>query len=280
MAKLEYTFKTDTLFKMIFVKHPDLLKKLVAELLAIDVNSIGELLIKNPEIPPEILGGKFCRLDILMDVGGRQVDLEIQVDDEGDYPDRSLYYWAREFSSSLGKGRSYSELPQTIIISILGFSLFKDSDDFHSEFRVLEVKRHTQLTDKMRLHYFELKKLPEVANDEDKLKLWLALFKANTEEEMEKLVSIGGEVMAQAVKAYRSISATEEFRMIERMRQDMRNNETAALNRARYEGEQQGMRQGMQQGKIEIARNMLARNIDAATIAEYTGLYIDDILRL
>lgn|GEM_PF-4099773 len=33
MAKLEYTFKTDTLFKMIFVKYPDLLKRLVAELL-------------------------------------------------------------------------------------------------------------------------------------------------------------------------------------------------------------------------------------------------------
>jgi predicted transposase/invertase (TIGR01784 family) len=250
MTKLEYTFKTDTLFKMIFVKYPDLLKHLVAGLLGIRVESIGKFAIKNPEIPPEVWGGKFCRLDILMNIDGQQVDLEIQVDDEGNYPDRSLYYWAREFSTALGEGKDYSQLPRTIVISIIAFSLF-DCEEFHSEFRPLEVKRHTQLTDKMCLHYFELKKLPEVANDEDKLKLWLALFKATTEEELVKLVSIGGEVMAQAVEAYRSVSATEEFRVLERMRQDMRNNEVTALNRARrqgmVEGEKRGKMEGMQQ---------------------------------
>ena len=29
-TKLEYTFKSDVLFKMLFVNHPDLLKRLVA----------------------------------------------------------------------------------------------------------------------------------------------------------------------------------------------------------------------------------------------------------
>ncbi len=29
MKKLKYTFKTDTLFKMLFVKYPELLKELV-----------------------------------------------------------------------------------------------------------------------------------------------------------------------------------------------------------------------------------------------------------
>ena len=32
--------------------------------------------------------------------------------------------------------------------------------EFHSEFRLLEVSRHEELTDKMTLHFFELKKLP------------------------------------------------------------------------------------------------------------------------
>ena len=30
MRRLEYTFKTDTLFKMLFVQYPELLKKLVS----------------------------------------------------------------------------------------------------------------------------------------------------------------------------------------------------------------------------------------------------------
>ena len=35
LTKLEYSFKNDILFKMVFVKYPNLLKRLVAELLDI-----------------------------------------------------------------------------------------------------------------------------------------------------------------------------------------------------------------------------------------------------
>ncbi|GHV49381.1 hypothetical protein FACS1894204_13800 [Synergistales bacterium] len=60
MTKLEYTFKNDTLFKMLFVKYPDLLKRLVSELLDIAFESIGQFVITNPEMPPESIGDKFC----------------------------------------------------------------------------------------------------------------------------------------------------------------------------------------------------------------------------
>jgi len=46
MKKLQYTFKTDTLFKMLFVKYPELLKELVANLLGISSGSIGQFTIK------------------------------------------------------------------------------------------------------------------------------------------------------------------------------------------------------------------------------------------
>ncbi|MDR1650147.1 MAG: Rpn family recombination-promoting nuclease/putative transposase, partial [Synergistaceae bacterium] len=81
MERLEYTFKSDTLFKMVFVKYPDLLKRLVAKLIDIPYESIGQFVVTNPEMPPEALGSKFCRLDINMTADGRRVDLEIQVQD-------------------------------------------------------------------------------------------------------------------------------------------------------------------------------------------------------
>lgn len=70
MKKLQYTFKTDTLFKMLFVKHEDLLQKLVAALLGISVDDIQQFDIQNPDISPENLKDKFCRLDINMIVNG------------------------------------------------------------------------------------------------------------------------------------------------------------------------------------------------------------------
>ena len=66
-----------------------LLKRLVAELLGIRRESVGRFEVANAEMPPEVLGGKFCRLDIDMSVDGRLVNLEVQVRDEGDYPERA-----------------------------------------------------------------------------------------------------------------------------------------------------------------------------------------------
>ena len=111
-------------------------------------------------MPPEAMGDKFCRLDINMIVDGQRVSLEIQVRNEGDFPERILFQWARVYSSALESGGDYRQLPRTVIISIIDFQLL-DCREFHSEFRPLEVSRHEELTDKMTLHFFEFKKLPD-----------------------------------------------------------------------------------------------------------------------
>jgi predicted transposase/invertase (TIGR01784 family) len=234
VTKLEYTFKSDTLFKTVFVKYPELLKKLTAELLGIAFESIEAFEITNPDIPPDAVGDKYCRLDINMTVDGQWVDLEIQVTDEGDYPERSLYYWAREYSSAVKEGQDYIELPRTVHISILAFSMF-DCEEFHSEFQLLEVKRHIPLTDKQILHYFELPKLPKEITKENELHLWLSLFKAETKEDIEKIEAMEVSVMKEAIEAYRQVTATSEFRELERLRERARHNEAAALRHARQE---------------------------------------------
>ncbi|MCL2047311.1 MAG: Rpn family recombination-promoting nuclease/putative transposase [Defluviitaleaceae bacterium] len=235
--KLEYTFKSDVLFKMLFVKHPHLLKRLVAVLLTIPVDTISEFIITNTDMPPEEIGKKFCRLDINMIVDGKRVNLEIQVEDEGNYPERALFHFARIYSSALPAGDNYSLLPRTIIISILDFSLFA-CEDVHSEFQVLEVNRHTPLTDKLSLHFFELPKMPELSsvNLNSEKDLWLALFNAETEEELEELSKTGGAVMSEAVQAYHGITDTEEFRNREWMRVKIQHDTAQALYNATRKG--------------------------------------------
>jgi hypothetical protein len=111
-------------------------------------------------------------------------------------------------------------------------------DDVHSEFQLLEVKRYTPLTDKCGLHFFELPKMPEVEqiNPESEKDLWLALFNAKTEEELQNLTNKGGEVMSQAVAAYRGVTATEEFRNLEWLREKTRRDESNALSYAKKQG--------------------------------------------
>jgi len=235
MTKLEYTFKTDTLFKMLFVKHTDLLKQLVSELLEIRLESIGEFFITNPEMPPESMGDKFCRLDINMTVNGQRVDLEIQVRNEGDYPERTLFNWARVYSTALPAGGAYIDLPKTIVISIINFDLF-ECKEYYSEFQALEVARHTPLTDKMSLYFFELNKLPKEVTADNMRLLWLTLFKADTEEELAKIKSMEVPAMEQAIRAYHQITADSEFRERQRLYEKARHDEASALRHARDEG--------------------------------------------
>jgi predicted transposase/invertase (TIGR01784 family) len=234
VTELAYQLTNDVLFKMIFAKYPHLLKRFVEALPGSQGNSVKEFAIDNPEIPPEVVGEKFCRLDICVTADGRKIDLEVQREKESFYPERSLYYWARVFSSSLKEGMHYSDLPNTILINILGFKLF-DYAGFHSEFQALESSRYSMLTERMSLIYYELPKLPKVINAEDELGLWLALFKAKTEEDLSKLEDLGGAIMKQAIEAYHEVSATDRFKEIERLRDKARVNEMYALKQARHE---------------------------------------------
>jgi len=123
------------------------------------------------------------------------------------------------------------DLPRTIVISIVAFTLF-ECEEYHSEYQLLEVTRHTPLTDKQVLHYFELPKLPKVISANDLLKLWLTLFRAKTEEELIRIEALGVPVMEQAIEAYRHVTATDEFKEMERLRSRARHNEAAALRNA------------------------------------------------
>ena len=154
------------------------------------------------------------------------------MENEGNYPERSLFIWAREFSTAISEGQDYALLPRTIVISILGFKQFSDPHKFHSEFQVLEVSNHEPLTDKCALHFFELTKLSNNLNEVCGKELWLKLFKAETEEDLEKIESLGVETMTEAVKAYRHVSASNEFKEIERLRSKARHDEAQALRNA------------------------------------------------
>jgi predicted transposase/invertase (TIGR01784 family) len=275
MAKLRYKLTNDTLFKMLFVKYPDLLKRLVAKILGFPFDGIAGFEITNPEMPPcDDVDDKFCRLDINMKVNGELVNLEVQVKDEHDYPERSLYYWARAYSNALHTAQKYAALPRTILINIIGFKLFKDVKDIHSEFRPMEVNRHTLLTDRMSLHYFELPKLPKIENIDanDEVELWLAAINAKTEEQLSTIKTIGGEVMEQLVEAYHDVAASPEFREMVRQRERARHNEASALANAEQKGEIKGQR--------KIVKKMYEMGYGVADIAKIAELSEKDVKKM
>ena len=132
------------------------------------------------------------------------------------------------------------------------------------------------MTDRMALHYFELSKLPEEVGPDDELKLWLSLFKAETEEELSKLSEMGVYVIQEAIKAYHTVSATEEFRELERMRHFAETNRASSLGYARDEGRVEGRAEGYREAE-EKWQGVVA-NKDAAIANKDAALANKDAL--
>lgn len=120
----------------------------------------------------------------------------------------------------------------------------------------------------MGFHFFELPKLPSDVGEDDMLLLWLSLFKAETEEELEKIKEMEVPVMSQAINAYYTITASSEFREKERLRAKARHDEAQALYNAD------------RNAKIGIARNMIEDGEPIEKIIRYTGLTKESIENL
>ena len=131
----------DVVFKKMFADKNNigLSRNLLSKILGIEENDLQDIVVLNPELLPEEVDQKFSRLDIRAKVAGKNVNIEMQVQNKDDYKSRALFYWAQLFTSDFKSGQLYSQIPETITINIVNFKLFKKKS-FHSVFRVSDVE--------------------------------------------------------------------------------------------------------------------------------------------
>jgi len=110
--------------------------------------------------------------------------------------------------------------------------------------------------------------LPEVVDADDALELWLALFKAETEEELLQIEAMRAPIMEQAINAYRHITATDEFGEMERLRSLASHNEAAALRHARTQGAEEGAEAEREKWQVVVAEKDAALANKASEVAE------------
>jgi len=216
---LNYTFRNDLVFKMLFATHYDLLKSMVSDLLNIPLDDIQRFSITNPEIHFNSDNDKYNGLNVGLVIKNEPVKLELRVVDKYGCIDDSLFYWAQSFSTTFYKV-DYPNLSGTIRISVVPYNLF-EGDDYHSIYYSdhvkLDVQKHTGQIDIINFHYFELSKLPIIINPSNLTECWLALFKADTVEEIVDLESLGIPIINRVIKAYRRTIRKPEFKKMERL---------------------------------------------------------------
>ena len=253
--------KLDIIFKRVFgnEKNTEIIAGFISDMLDIPREKITKVVIKNVELPPEEIDQKFSRLDLNLYVDGRKINIEMQINKESAYKERTLFYWAKLYSDDLDSGEDYSALSQTICVNIINFNLF-DCENYHSHFMLKEKERDEIMTDKLAIHFFELKKVGKYKRNK-RMEDWLTLINAETEGDLMALQqNTSIPEIQKTIVILREMSADEKIREEARRREKRLHDEATALNHARKEGIAEGIAEGEARGR-EAERASIAETM-------------------
>lgn len=211
-GEIRYTMTNDYMFNIIF-RDTDILAGFLCSLLDLDRSLIRSVEIRNPLLPGDTAPGKTFILDINISLNDNAlINIEMQVNNLGDWHDRSLSYLCRSFDR-LYHGEKYSSTKAVLHIGILDFNVFPAHPEFYSSYKLMNIKNQQIYNDKFELRVLQLNHADPASKKEIDCDLvhWAALFKASTWEEIKMLAHENPVFDAVAQKLYKS-NADEQIR--------------------------------------------------------------------
>lgn len=249
-GKLRYTLTNDYLFHIVFQKNKKILRGLIKSLLHLQDDEIVDITLENPIYPGDNINDKSIVLDLLITLNGnRKINIEMQVLNRKDWPERSLTYLSKSFDK-LESGDDYMNVMPVIHIGILDFTLFPDYPEFYAHYAMKNVNNDNIYSDKMLIHVLDLTRM-DLATDEDRecgLLHWAKLFKAQTWEDIHMLVSNYKDI-ENIVDVMMEAMADKEVRMQCEARERYERDQRSLYNLAIREGHETGFKKGHSEGR-------------------------------
>lgn len=190
-GKLPVSMTNDYLFHILLQENNRMLKALIASVLHYSPDTIKSAEITNPIEHGKTLDEKTFILDVKVLLNNSSIiNLEMQVVNYNDWPERSLVYLCRAFDS-ITRGSDYTDLRPVVQISFLNFPLFEDEQEFCSTFKLININTGKVYTDKFSmsvvyLPYIENATAADIAHH---VSDWAAMFKAKTWEDLKMLAA-------------------------------------------------------------------------------------------
>ena len=282
MRRTLLNHKIDFVFKKIFgsEEHPEILISFLNAVLK-PKKPIVSVEIKNSDLEKEYIEDKFSRLDVKALTSNKEIiNIEIQLKNEYNMIQRSLYYWSKLYEEQLSEGDRYDKLSRTVCINILDFKYLKN-DRFHNGYRLKEIETNEELTDLQEIHFIEIPKLKRFESTEeivDLLEGWVEFLRDPESEVIRKLEMSNKEIREAKDELYR-LSRNSKERELYYLREKSLRDEISALANAKEKGLKEGLKQGLFEGKLESARSFLDI-LDDDTIATKLNIDVDIIKKL
>ena len=232
-GKIDYNMTNNYMFRYILQEKEKVLIGLICSLLHLEPSDVKNVTIKNPiDLAADVSGKEFI-LDIkVMLNDDTLINLEMQIANEYNWPERSLSYLCRSYDQ-LYRGQEYEEALPVIHIGFLDFTLHPSHPEFYATYQMLNIKNHLLYSDKFTLSVVNLKQI-EQATEEDrafKIDYWATMFKAKTWEEL-RVMAKDNEYLQEAAESLYVANADEIVREQCRAREDAERRERT-LERAK-----------------------------------------------
>ena len=292
---LDYvTPQNDVIFKMIFAdpKHERVLLHFLNSTIE-SKSPITKVKVLNSEITAEHILQKGSRLDIQAETSNNElIDIEMQVGIDHNMIGRTLFYWSRLFSGELKVSDHYGKLRRTISINILNFKLFKKDERYWRKCHITDDENKEIVTDLLELQFVELNKLKKFTK-ESPLTFWIEFFKNPYSEQCKELYKFVPE-LKEASDIFEAAKADPAKRRLIQEREDAVRNYNNAISVAVEEEREKAEKKLAEElekaerkaesekraEKIAMAKKMLSDGLNAELVAKYSGLSIEDILKL
>ncbi|WP_027205799.1 Rpn family recombination-promoting nuclease/putative transposase [Butyrivibrio fibrisolvens] len=216
-GKLEYNMTNDYMFRMVLQRDEETLIGLICSILKLQRESVLSVRIENAIDLGADVTSKEYQLDIHVTLNNDSyINLEMQVVNYKNWPERSLSYLCRRFDN-VSKGKDYITVKPVYHVGFLDFTLFEDHPEFFGQYQMRNSKDKYLYTDKFNLFVVDLNHT-ELATDEDRasgIDTWAKLFKATTWEEIKMITKDNPSMNSTAESIYLSNS---DFEIRERCR--------------------------------------------------------------
>lgn len=145
-GQLPHPLTNDYMFKALLQKNENVLKHLTCSLLHLRPDEVKSVEIRNPIVLGEALTEDFDSKIFVLDINvllNNQllINLEMQVVDYANWPERAMTYLCRNFDQ-LSRGDDYIKVMPTIHIGFLDFTLFPEHPEFYATYKMMNVKNH------------------------------------------------------------------------------------------------------------------------------------------
>ncbi|MEY8521903.1 Rpn family recombination-promoting nuclease/putative transposase [bacterium 1XD8-76] len=220
---IDYPLMNDYMFRSVMQSNENVLKGLLCSLLRLDPNNVQTVQILNPiELGKKISDKEFILdIKVLMN-DNTAINLEMQINNQYNWPERSLVYLSRLFDG-LNAGESYRAVKPAFQIGILNFTPFPGHPEFFSTYKMMNIKNYYKYSDKFTIHVLDLTQI-HLADREDKnydLDKWAKLFRALTWEDF-KMISEGNKSMQEAGETLFTLNEDDRIRDLCEAREDYR----------------------------------------------------------